>query len=124
MEEFIEVNLCDQIFDLEDRIWQGGFGVIKNIDCEVWRVKVENGIYDDINKIQIKYVSDECKVNGVSDVKENGDVQFMEFGESVREISEFNEDNKGEILSVKEEKLMVYDDEELLVVNGVKDEIK
>lgn len=124
MEEFIEANLRDQILDLEDRIWQGGLGVIKNTDREAWRAKVENGIYDDINKTQTKHASDECKVNGVSDVKENGDAQFMELGESVREISELNEDNKGETLSVKEEKPMVYDDEELPVVNGVKDEIK
>ena len=46
MEDFIEANLRDQILDVEDRIWQGGLGSVKNEDITAWRKKVENGIYD------------------------------------------------------------------------------
>lgn len=122
MEEFIEANLRDQILDLEDRIWQGGLGVIRNIDREAWRAKLENGIYDD--KTQTQHASGECKVNGVSDVKENGNEQLMELDESVGDDSKLNEDNREETISVKKERPMNCDEEELPIVNGVKDEIK
>lgn len=45
MEAFLEANLRDQILDIEDRVWQGSLGCIKVPDREVWRGKVENGIY-------------------------------------------------------------------------------
>ncbi|XP_048585941.1 bromodomain adjacent to zinc finger domain protein 1A isoform X2 [Nematostella vectensis] len=47
MEDFAEANLRDQILDLEDRIWQGGLGVIGVEDRMVWRKEIEKGIYDD-----------------------------------------------------------------------------
>ena len=46
MEDFIEASVRDQILDLEDRIWQGGLGVLKVDDIITWRKQVENGIYD------------------------------------------------------------------------------
>ena len=46
MEDFIEASVRDQILDLEDRIWQGGLGVLKVDDVTTWRKQVENGIYD------------------------------------------------------------------------------
>jgi hypothetical protein len=46
MEDFIEASLRDQILDLEERIWQGGLGVVKVDDITTWRKQIENGIYD------------------------------------------------------------------------------
>ena len=124
MEEFIEANLRDQILDLEDRIWQGGLGSIRNMDREVWRAKVENGIYDELRNTGTPQVSEGCKVNGVGEVKENGGAELMGVDEGVGEDSKLSEDSSGETVEVKKEKPMDCGDEELPVVNGVKGESK
>ena len=122
MEEFLEANLRDQILDLEDRIWQGGLGSVRNVNREEWRAKVENGIYSVFSKPP---ASEECSANGVNEVKENGDPEQMQM-ESVRDEKTPSMDNSDEGVVVKEEEeeLMDCDDHQQPVVNGVKDNIK
>ena len=123
MEEFLEANLRDQILDLEDRIWQGGLGSVRNVDREVWRAKVENGIYSVFCKTETP-ASEECNANGINEVKENGDPEHMEVDLSVEDENKPSMNNGEEVVVVKEEELMDCDDQQLPVVNGVKDDIK
>lgn len=123
MEEFLEANLRDQILDLEDRIWQGGLGSIRNADRETWRAKVENGIYSDVCKTEA-HSSEECKPNGVSEVKENGDAELMEVDASVKDEGKPSVDDIVEATTVKEEQPMDCDEEKQPVVNGVKEDMK
>ncbi|KAL9952948.1 hypothetical protein ACROYT_G040281 [Oculina patagonica] len=123
MEEFLEANLRDQILDLEDRIWQGNLGSIRNADREAWRAKVENGIYGDVSKTEA-LGGEECKPNGVSDVKENGDAELMEVDTSVEDEGKASVDSSVEAVTVKKEEPMECDEEKQPVVNGVKEEIK
>ena len=124
MEEFLEANLRDQILDLEDRIWQGGLGSVKNDDREVWRAKVENGIYSVFSKTETP-ASEECNANGINEIKENGDPEHMEeVDTSVGDENKPSMDNGEEGVVVKEEEFMECDDQQQPVVNGVKDDIK
>ena len=121
MEEFLEANLRDQILDLEDRIWQGGLGSVRNVNREEWRAKVENGIYSVFSKPP---ASEECSANGVNEVKENGDAEQMEIETSVGDEKTPSMDNSDAEVVVKEEELMDCHDHQQPVVNGVKDDIK
>lgn len=123
MEEFLEANLRDQILDLEDRIWQGGLGSVKNVDREAWRAKVENGIYSVFCKTETP-ASEECKANGINEVKENGHPEHMEVDTSVGDESKPSVDNSEEAMTVKEEEPMDCDEQQQPVVNGVKDDIE
>lgn len=123
MEEFIEANLRDQILDLEDRIWQGGLGSVKNINRDEWRAKVENGIYSEFCNTEAQG-SEECKPNGVGEVKENGDVELMEVDNSVGEEGKLSVDSNGDGVGTKEMQPMDCDEEQQLIVNGVKDDSK
>ena len=64
MEEFIEASVRDQILDLEDRVWQGGLGIVKVEDITAWRKRIENGIYDflpgDKNVSECQWVTRPC----------------------------------------------------------------
>ncbi|KAJ7377480.1 Histidine-containing phosphotransfer protein 3 [Desmophyllum pertusum] len=123
MEEFIEANLRDQILDLEDRIWQGGLGSVKNINRDEWRAKVENGIYSEFCNTEAQG-SEECKPNGVGEVKENGDAELMEVDNSVGEEGKLSVDSNGDGVGTKEMQPMDCDEEQQLIVNGVKDDSK
>ena len=120
MEEFLEANLRDQILDLEDRIWQGGLGSVRNVDRERWRAKVENGIYGYFGGKTEAQSSEECKPNGISEVKENGDVELTEVDASVGD----EEKPSVETVAVKKEEPMECEEEKQPVVNGVKEETK
>lgn len=124
MEEFLEANLRDQILDLEDRIWQGNLGFVRAVDREAWRAKVENGIYSQFTKEQ---GSKDVKVNGVSEVKENGDADMMEVDTSVGADGKQSEDINSEKAEVKqeeeeEETPVECDEDQKPMVNGIKDE--
>ena len=124
MEEFIEANLRDQILDLEDRIWQGTLGSVRGVDRDVWRAKVENGIYNQFFEDQ---GNKELKVNGISEVKENGNEELMEVDASVGEEGKLSEDTCEGVREKKEEEEetpMECDEDAKPVVNGVKDHIK
>jgi len=123
MEEFLEANLRDQILDLEDRIWQGGLGSVRNVDREAWRAKVENGIYSVFCKTETP-TSEECNANGMNEVKENGDPEHMEVDRSVGDENKPSIDERKETVALKEEELMDCDDQQQPVINGVKDNIK
>ena len=123
MEEFLEANLRDQILDLEDRIWQGGLGSVRNVDRETWRAKVENGIYSVFCKTEPP-ASEECDANEINEVKENGDPEHMEVDTSVGDKNKSSIDEGKDTVALKEEKLMDCDDQQQSVVNGVKDDIK
>lgn len=123
MEEFLEANLRDQILDLEDRVWQGGLGSVRNLDREAWRAKVENGIYSVFYKTETP-ASEECNANGINEIKENGDPEHMEVDTSVGDDNKPSMDEGKETVALKEEGLMDCDDQQSPVVNGVKDYIK
>ena len=93
-EEFLEANLRDQILDLEDRLWQGGLGIIKTEDRVAWRVKVENGIYSHMNDskekvengdVEMKDENDESLVNGA--IESSMEVEESECKETSEEVS-------------------------------------
>ena len=123
MEEFLEANLRDQILDLEDRIWQGGLGSVRNVDREAWRAKVEKGIYGVFCKTETP-ASEESNTNGINEIKENGDPEHMEVDTNVEDENKSSVDEGKEIVVLKEEEIVDCDDQQQPVLNGVKDDIK
>eukprot|EP00794_Sanderia_malayensis_P020094 gene20094-22064_t len=42
MNDFLEVNLCDQLLDLEEKAWQGGLGIVKTESRDEWRENISS----------------------------------------------------------------------------------
>lgn len=70
---------------------------------------MENGIYSVFYKVEI-LVSEECNVNGINEIKENGDLEYMEVDISVGDDNKLSMDEGKEIVVLKEEGFMDCDD--------------
>ena len=112
MEQFLEANLRDQILDIEDRIWHGSLGAIKVSDRDMWRAKLENGIYHKAASQTTDSIVGNLSEETPENAKVNGEAEPMEVD------NEEKEEKEGEVIEQKVNGEKLADTKEEVTANG------